>query len=58
MKKKVKKEIKMPICPYCGEQMSISIYSGRYESFTYWECGCAENELKDKATNQWFGCYA
>lgn len=52
------KEIKMPVCPYCGKEMVVARYRGYYESFSYWECECEDNILKEKTTNEWNGSYA
>lgn len=46
------RDVEPPVCPYCGEQMSVSIYTG-YDIFPYWDCECTYEEMEKRCVNRW-----
>lgn len=41
------KEMKRPVCPNCGYEMGLFKYIGYYEEFTYWDCNCDLDSVKE-----------
>jgi hypothetical protein len=37
-----KEPVVMPVCPFCKSTMLPKYFTGYYESFSMWECGCLE----------------
>ena len=34
--------IELPVCPFCREKMIPRHYTGDFNNFDFWECGCQE----------------
>jgi len=49
---KTDKDIEVPVCPYCKEEMCISaVDDGFGDLSVFWECGCDDDFLLGKAIN-------
>lgn len=53
-----KEKVKKPVCPYCGEEMTIVHFIGYYDEFSYWECKCKDSDLEKNVEYTWRGGYA
>ena len=47
-----------PVCPYCRALIYVVDFRGYYDKFSYWCCECADDELRNKATDKHRGGYA
>lgn len=49
--------MKMPVCPFCEQEMIVTKFVGYYDEFVFWSCKCEDEVLEPHVKEPQYGAY-